>query len=348
MPEKVLSHQSSALSPEGQAAAPDDYGRSDGEWLGIDWRRHLRSIEVLGTPVTYVEMGPDGKKPAPPIVFVHGLSGCWQNWLENIPRFASSHRVLALDLPGFGASPMPPWDIDIPAYGRLLSSFCSALEVGPCVLVGNSMGGFIAAETTINHPDQVERLVLVSAAGISQTEVRRAPLLAFARITAAAGPAMLENARRSVSRPGLRQASYGMVFRYPNRLRPELLFEQHVNGVGRPGFLPALRALMHYDFRDRLPEIEMSTLVVWGRNDQIVPAVDADEFERLIPNSAKVIMEKTGHVPQMERPERFNRILEQFIVGELADALPRGTPTIVRRRRGIGLMDAVLTRDRAV
>src|SRR5688500_7496517 len=74
------------------APLPDGYG-PDGrsEWLDIDWRAHLRSCTMNGSRVSYVEMG-----EGPPLVFVHGLAGCWQNWLENIPHFARSHRVIAI------------------------------------------------------------------------------------------------------------------------------------------------------------------------------------------------------------------------------------------------------------
>src|SRR3954454_16859075 len=117
---------------------PDPYGDPDPEWLKIDWREHRRQIDVVGAEVNYVEMG-DG----PPIVFVNGPSGASQNWPDNLPHFAKTHRVIALDLPGFGSSPMPPWEISIPAYGRFLRDFCERLGIGRRSLGGNSMRGFI-------------------------------------------------------------------------------------------------------------------------------------------------------------------------------------------------------------
>ena len=78
--------------------------------------------------------------------------------LENIPHFARDHRVVALDLPGFGASPMPPWEISIPAYGRFVRDFCERLGIDRCSLVGNSMGGFIATEVAITEPERVDDL----------------------------------------------------------------------------------------------------------------------------------------------------------------------------------------------
>lgn len=326
----------------------DDYGNPDPDWLRLDWRRHRSTIDTGGARVNYVEMGPDSPDGAP-ILFVHGLSGCWQNWLEQLPHFAKRHRVVAIDLPGFGASPMPPWDISIPSYGRLVDHFCEDIDLSGAIVVGNSMGGFVAAEHAINFPERVDRLMLVSAAGISQTQVRRRPLMAFLGVTAAATAAAAGNARRSVSRPGLRDISYGLVFRYPNRLRPELLYEQHVNGINRPGFLPALDSLLSYDFTDRLPRIQEPTLIVWGRNDLIVPPPDADEFERLIPDSRKAIFDQTGHVPQMERPARFNGLLEAFIADSLPedDLVPRGTPTEALRPRAYRSYERLISRREA-
>jgi pimeloyl-ACP methyl ester carboxylesterase len=149
----------------GQRPIADDYGVGGGEWLSIDWRQHLRQVEVSGTEVNYVELG-----EGPPVVLIHGISGCWQNWLENIPDLARSHRVIAFDLPAFGASPSPPWTIDIPSYGRMTHELCAELGLGEGIaLVGNSLGGFIALEAVTTRPDSYDRLVLVSTAGLINT-----------------------------------------------------------------------------------------------------------------------------------------------------------------------------------
>jgi pimeloyl-ACP methyl ester carboxylesterase len=148
----------SPVAPDLEAYGP--VGRS--AWLDVDWREHQRWVTVLGSPVNVVEMG-----TGDPIVFVHGLVGSWQNWLENIPHFARDHRVVALDLPGFGASPMPAEKISIAGYARILDALLGELGIDAACVVGNSMGGFIAAELAIAFPQRVERLVLVSAAGIS-------------------------------------------------------------------------------------------------------------------------------------------------------------------------------------
>jgi len=261
-----------------------DYGNADPEWLEIDWRRHLHRVELPGAEVNYVEIG-EGE----PILFVHGLAGCWRNWLENLPHFGRTHRTIALDLPGFGASPMPSWSIDMPAYGRLIHDFCEKLGIDRvAALVGNSMGGFAATEAVIDQPSRFERLVLVSAAGISFAEAQGREATAFAHTVKAAA-------------------------HYPTRLRPELLWEQIEPSIRAPGLAQAIGSMAGYDTRDRLPEIEIPTMVVWGLKDRIVPVEAAIGYQRLIADSRLEIFERTGHVPQMERPARFNALLDEFL-----------------------------------
>ncbi|MEX0971641.1 MAG: alpha/beta fold hydrolase [Solirubrobacterales bacterium] len=286
-----------------------DYGERDPEWLKIDWREHLHRIELPGAEVNYAEIG-EGE----PILFVHGLAGCWQNWLENLPHFGRTHRAIALDLPGFGESPMPSWPIDMPAYGRLIHDFCEKLGIDwVAALVGNSMGGFVSTEATIERPERFDKLVLVSAAGISfaRTEGRR--LEAGVQLFEASFPFLAGPRRAWLRRPRGRQFAFGRVFRYPNRVRPELLSEQIAPGLQSPGFNDAIRAIGGYDTRHRLTEIEIPTLVVWGLNDHVVPLEAAIGYNRLIPRSRLELFERTGHVPQMERPTRFNALVDNFL-----------------------------------
>jgi pimeloyl-ACP methyl ester carboxylesterase len=287
----------------------DGYGvEGRSEWLDIDWRERLRSLVVNGSRVNYVEMG-----EGPPLVLVHGLSGCWQNWLENIPRFARRHRVIAPDLPGFGESELPHEEISIPGYGRFLDAFLGAVGVERASLVGNSMGGFIAAEAAISHPSRVEKLVLVSAAGLVRVGNRQLYALErMARLFHPLTAAFLARREHLVRRPGLRRRMLYGVVRYPDRIAPEIAYEV-ASGAGKPGFLDALNAIWEYDFRDRLPEISVPTLILWGRNDRIVPVAGAYEYEQLIPNARREIFEDTGHVPMLERPARFNQLVERFL-----------------------------------
>jgi pimeloyl-ACP methyl ester carboxylesterase len=287
---------------------PDDYGSPHPEWLKVDWRRHLHRVDLPGASVNYVEIG-EGE----PIVFVHGISGSWQNWLENLPHFGRSRRAIALDLPGFGGSPMPSWMIDMPAYGRLLHDFCEKIGVERGALVGNSMGGLVAAEATLSAPGRFDRLVLVSAAGLINTWRPEERGVATSRAWSTFGPGLGRDAREIVSRPRARYLMFRLFVRYPNRLRPELLWEQMTSGLPCPGFTDALTAVIEYDARDRLAEIEVPTMIVWGFDDWVISALAALSYHRRIPRSRLEIFERTGHVPQLERPARFNSLLNEFL-----------------------------------
>jgi pimeloyl-ACP methyl ester carboxylesterase len=286
----------------------------DAAWLGVDWPSLTRRVPIDGDEVNVVDSGGDG----PPILFVHGLGGRWQNWLLNLPVFMRDHRVIAPDLPGFGASPMPGREVSINGYARTLNRLCDELGVECPVVVGNSMGGFIGAEMALAFRKRVAQLVLVSAAGLSIEYQRREPLLTLARLWGATMSRAAASSDTVARRPRLRRAALQSVVRYPERLSVPLAWEL-AEGAGAPAFIPALEALMDYSFRDRLARIAVPTLIVWGRNDMLVPVEDAEGFERLIgPNAHKVIFEDTGHLAMLERPSRFNELLADFLAGEEA------------------------------
>jgi pimeloyl-ACP methyl ester carboxylesterase len=305
--------------------ADDDYGATaQPDWREIDWRAHTHQVEVDGCRLNYVDIGDD--RDDEPVVFIHGLGASWQSWLENIPRAATERRVLAVDLPGHGRSGMPREEISISGVGRTIDAFCDELDLGAVCVVGNSTGGFVGAEMAIRFPDRVERLVLVAAAGLAVNNLRRRPTMTVMRAVALIGAFAGSRSRTIASRPRARHLLLGTIMRHPSRLAPDLAYEliSTSTGTDAEGFLPTMEALMSYDFRDRLPEIGCPTLIIQGREDMLVPVRDADEFESLIPDARKVILEDTGHTPMIERPQTFNDLLMEFLAerGEARDNLP--------------------------
>ena len=293
---------------------PDPYGNPDPEWLKIDWSAHRSQVEVAGRPVNYVEMRPPRDQQHPlALLFVHGLSGCWQNWLENIPHFARRHRVLALDLPGFGDSPPPQGEITISNYAGLVGQFADAVGINDCAIVGNSMGGFIAAESAVAQPGRFEKLVLVSAAGVSSTRLKRQPTAVVARMLNTAGPLAFKAQTRAFRRAKARVGAFSGIFDDPARIRAELIWEVFTGGDRGEKFVEALTSLASYDILDRLEEVEVPALIVWGRQDKVVPPRDALEYETRLRNSQLEVFERCGHLPMAERPVRFNRVLEEFV-----------------------------------
>ena len=293
--------------------ADETYADSDDStWMGVDWPSMTRRLVVEGREVNVVDTGGDGK---PGLVFVHGLGGAWQNWLLNIPAFMGTHRVVALDLPGFGESAMPREEISIQGYAKVLDGLLNELGVDSAAVVGNSMGGFVSAELALSFSTRVEHLVLVSAAGLSIENYRRSPLVVGARMWALGATWLGARGDAVITRPRGRRLGMQLLVRYPERLSPPLALEL-ARGTGTPGFVPAMKALLSYGFRDRLAEIEVPTLVVWSCNDMLVPRGDAREYVRLIgDNARREMFEDTGHLSMLERPTRFNRLLEEFVSG---------------------------------
>src|SRR5215217_94645 len=260
----------------------------DAAWMAVDWPALQRPLELLGRRVNVLDTGGSG----PPLLFLHGWSSNWQIFLLNIAAFMRTHRCLAIDLPGFGASEMPAEPISMRGYAKTVDAMCDALGVECVSVVGNSMGGFIGAELALSYGTRVDRLVLVSAAGLSTEHV--------------------------VRRRRLRRAGMQWVIRYPEKLSVPLA-QELVLSFGKPGFVPALKALLEYSYRERLPQIETPVLIVWGRNDLLVPVGDALHYQSLIGDNARVVVfEDTGHAPMLERPSRFNELLRGFLAGEAA------------------------------
>jgi pimeloyl-ACP methyl ester carboxylesterase len=185
---------------------------------------------------------------------------------------------------------------------------------GP-VVIGNSMGGFVGAELAISFPTRVQKLVLVSAAGLSTEYAAAQPLMVGARLWTFLTARTGSRADPVVRRLRLRRLILQGVLRYPEKLSAPLTWEL-VQGASKPGFMQGLKANLDYSYRDRLTKIEVPTLIVWGENDMIVPVGDAKRYERLIGDNAHaVVFEDTGHVPMLERPTRFNQLLDEFLAG---------------------------------
>ena len=212
---------SPAMDP--RIVAGSDYGNPDPAAPGSTGASHLHRVELPGAEVNYVEIflaraSRSSSSTASPAA---GTTG----W-KTSPTSAANRRAIALDLPGFGASPMPSWEIEMPAYGRAAQRLLrEARDRAGATLVGNSMGGFVARRGGERRSRSASsRLVLVSAAGIINTwnpEER-------ATVTALAwkhfGPRFANHGRQIVcAGHAVRQIVFGPFVRYPGRLREDLL-----------------------------------------------------------------------------------------------------------------------------
>ncbi|HEV2764596.1 MAG TPA: alpha/beta fold hydrolase, partial [Pyrinomonadaceae bacterium] len=253
---------------------------------------------VFGQKIKYVEAG-----SGPVVVLLHGLGGNMSNWAFNTPALAQKFRVIVPDQVGFGQSDKPLVNYRVGTYVDFLDKFLAELKVERATLVGNSLGGWIAALYTLRHPAKVERLVLVDAAGF-------APPKEF-DINALAGlnPSTREEMKRLA----------GLVFFNPmfkSDAAVDVLLAQRLS-AGDGYTIQSLVESIHRgeDMLDaRLDRIKQPTLILWGREDRLTPlAREGERFKREIAGSQLVVFDNCGHVPQAECAADFNAALLKFL-----------------------------------
>jgi abhydrolase domain-containing protein 6 len=238
-----------------------------------------------------------GKATGEPVVLVHGFGGDKDNWTLYAPHLTPHHRVICPDLPGFGENDRSvDRDYRMQAQARRLCEFLDALGVARCHLAGNSMGGFIALQFALDYPGRLASLTLLDNAGVAganASELQRA-------IERRENPLELKT-MADVDR------MFAMIYRKPpfmprqfkrvlldDALANERVLEKVFWTLAVEGIAGVLNA--------RLGEVQVPTLVVWGRHDQLIDVSVVDELQRGIANSIAVIFEHVGHVPMLEAP----------------------------------------------
>lgn len=278
-------------------------------WLAINWRDYVHTASIDGRDVNYLQFG---DRAQPTAVLIHGLAGCWQNWLANIVELSRTFHVVALDLPGFGHSDLPGDGISIPGYAQTVTRLMDHLGVGKAHLLGHSMGGMVATELAIQRPERVDRMVLVSPAGWSTSDTP-GRVSKFAAIGELISARIGANREFIVRRPALRKRVLRGVVAFPEKLSPEMAYEL-IGATGKRGFAQALVAILGYDFRDKLPAVQTPTLVIWGRWDGVIRWHDAYKFADALPNGVAMVLSETAHSAMVEHPDWFDRTAIDFLL----------------------------------
>lgn len=307
---EILAPEGDQTSPEGAARVARPWAEYvDTSWDRFDFTAYERTIEVDGSQINYVDLG-DTDKPV--LLYVHGLMGTWRNWIFNLLPFADRYRVIALDLPGFGLSTMPDGEFSIDRYAWTVREFLGKLGLHGVTLVGNSMGGQIGAHFASQSPELIDRLVLVDPAGFTTSSrlMRKiAPLSVVLNLF------MLIGSRIRKLIAGSRAFSGAMtkiVLHKPGTIGSELMMLL-LAGIGKPGFVPAVKTIATTPVKLVTDAIKVDTVIIWGRNDALIPMSDAFRFAKAIPHAKLELMDDVGHIPMFETPERFNAVLEQHL-----------------------------------
>src|SRR3954470_21510784 len=230
----------------------------------------------------------------PPMVLLHGLFGALSNWEGVVGKFSKRFRVVIPMLPIYE---MPIKEAGLEGLRKYVEDFISLMKLENMVLLGNSLGGHVGLLYTLHNSAKVNKLLLTGSSGLFENTM-------------------------GGSYP--RRGSYDYIrervaytFYDPNVASKELVDEVFETTKSIPKCMRIVaiaKSAQRNNLANDLPNILVPTLLVWGLNDTITPPMVAYEFNRLIPNSELHFIDKCCHAPMMEHPEKFNEIVEDFLV----------------------------------
>lgn len=260
-----------------------------------------------------VHLRDEGPRDDPfPIVLLHGTSASLHTWDGWVDALKGQRRVIRFDLPAFGLTgPDPHNDYSIAAYVRLVLAVMDRLAVQRFVLAGNSLGGQIAWGTALASPERVHQLVLVDAAGYDF--VPTSVPIGF-RIARTPG---LRGVMEYVLPRGAVDSSVRNVYGDPGKVTRELVdryYELTLRAGNRQALAHRLEQRLSGD-ENRIRELRVPTLILWGGKDRLIPPDNARRFATDIAGSRLVMFDELGHVPQEEDPQKTVVALRAFLAG---------------------------------
>ena len=263
-----------------------------------------------------------GDRAATPIILLHGFGASIEQWRNNLPVLSQKHTVYALDLLGFGASTKAPTDYNISLWVQQVYDFWQTFIRQPVVLVGNSIGSLVCMVAAATHPEMVRGIVLLSLPDVSMRQEKipqwLQPVVATIEGTVASPP-VLTFLFKVLRRPGVVRRWAGMAYANRDAVTDELVeilaAPAQDEGAART-FCALFKALSHPEFapsaKAMLPTLTIPVLLIWGRQDRMVPSSLAQTFASLNPQ-IDLIEVDAGHCPHDECPDQFNQILLNWL-----------------------------------
>ncbi|MCX5768294.1 MAG: alpha/beta hydrolase [Gemmatimonadetes bacterium] len=248
-----------------------------------------------------------------PLVLLHGTSASLHTWDGWTKALAPTHRVIRLDLPGFGLTgPTPDSDYAMPGTLAFLAGLLDSLHVTRAIFIGNSMGGAVATSFAIAHPERVAKLVLVDAAGYPMRSTSVPIGFRIARSP------LLSTLMRKVLPRSIVESSVRNVYGDPSKVTPELVdrfYELTLRAGNRAAVSARFQQAPSDSFSNDIKSIHVPTLILWGTLDHLIPLENAERFHRDIAGSTVVTFDGLGHVPHEEDPARSIVAVQEFLRG---------------------------------
>jgi pimeloyl-ACP methyl ester carboxylesterase len=267
-------------------------------------------IDIEGLQVHLRDEGP--RDDPSPIVLLHGTSASlhtWDGWTGALVE--QQHRVIRFDLPAFGLTgPAPDNDYTIERYAQTVIKVLDSLNVQHATLAGNSLGGYIAWATAVIYPSRVKNLVLIDPSGYP-FESESLPLAFKIASTPVLNKIMTGFLPRS-----LVESSVKNVYGDPSLVSDELIdryFDLTTRKGNRQALAERFKQTQPGQMAERISEIQVPTLILWGQKDRLIPPSLAERFHQDIDNSQVHIFPALGHVPQEENPQQTVEVLLTFL-----------------------------------
>jgi pimeloyl-ACP methyl ester carboxylesterase len=263
-------------------------------------------IDLEGKRTHYVERG-----EGDPLLLIHGFNMDWYTWLSNIDALAEHFKVYALDLWGLGLSTREPLDYGYPLFAEQVRLFMEAMELEKVSLAGHSMGGGTVIYFTRHHRHLVEKIVLVGATGMPHKQPFRARLFQTRGLSEFAF---------GLKSDFIRRKNYLDFWFHKEELLTDEYFAKAIGFQKIQASTEVLLTILRRDFfhtlKDEiyaLAEMEVPTLIVWGREDAAVPLKRGQEMHAALKGSRLESFDNAGHLANFEIPELFNRLVIDFL-----------------------------------
>lgn len=252
-----------------------------------------------------------GRGQGDPVLLIHGFNLDWHTWTRNLDALAAHFQVYAPDLWGQGFSTREPLDYGYPLFSEQILMFMDALGIEKASLVGHSMGGGAAIVFSLHNPQRVEKLVLLDSAGIPN------PLPFRSKVFKLPGVAEF---LLSLPTDRIRRKNLVDIWVHNADLLSDRYYAEFTRYQKIQGTTEALLSILRRDFFNTLSdeirslgELDIPTLIIWGREDRSLPVRCAEVMHRLLPGSRLEVLDQAGHLANFDRSETFNRLVIDFL-----------------------------------
>jgi len=256
-----------------------------------------KTIEIDGNSIRYIEEGTSKEN----LLLIHGLGASAERWEHVIPQFAKNYRVLVPDLIGFGLSDKPLVDYTTDYLSDFIRKFLKKLNIDSVIIIGSSLGGQIGAEFTYQNNSMVKKLVLISPSGIMKHSTPALDAYVMAALypsdSSASNAFQIMSGSKNIDKKTIK--GFVRRMKLPN---------------AKMAFMSTLLGLKDAEIiSEKLVSIKSPTLIIWGENDPIIPIKYAQSFVSEIDDCRFVKMENCGHTPYVESPDKFYKIVSDFL-----------------------------------